>query len=203
MSVKLSILIPAYNPGIRLRILMDQLKPQMETHPDAEIIVVDDGSSEDIRWVAEYPQTIYYHKPNGGEPTARNALMLLADGKFIQFLDADDEVYGDALDIIYSNIEQGYDYVSYEFDTDHDRKRSYHNYGQVMVNCAMWGYTFRKAIFGNELFNPDLKVGCDTDILQRILHEGLLHKHDSRAFYNYRWDNNDKSLCHRHLRGEI
>ena len=202
-NVKLSILIPAYNPGKWLKGILDVLKPQTECYPFTEVVIVDDGSIEDLMWAAKYPFVKLWRQKNSGEPTARNTLLYLSEGEYIQFVDADDEIYPNTLDVVCDNISQGYDFVSYEFDTDHDRKRSYHNYGQLMVNCAMWGYTFRKSIFKGQSFNEKLLTGCDTDILQRVLREDMKHKHDDRVFYNYRWDGNENSLCHKKLRGEI
>ena len=182
---------------------MDALKPQVEKYPDTEIIVVDDGSEEDLSWVADYPHTHYTCQDNHGEPFTRNLLLTMAQGEYIQFIDSDDEVYSNALDVIYDNIAQGYDFVSYEYTTDHDLSRAYHNYGQLMINCAMWGYTIRKSLFGDEKFNERMFTGCDVDMLLRILREDHKHKHDDRVWYNYRWDGNIASLCHKHLRGEI
>lgn len=200
---KLSVLIPAYNPGKWLRGILDVLVPQTEKYPDTEILIVDDGSTEDLSWCACCKNTRIIRIANNGEPHARNLLLEEAQGEYIQFLDADDEIYDNALDVIYSNIKQGYDWVSYEYNTDHDRKRAYHNYGQVMVNCAMWGYTFRAELFDGFRFVETMYTGCDVELLQRMLREDQLHKHDSRCFYNYRWNGNEQSLCHRHLRGEI
>lgn len=198
----LSILIPAYNPGKWLRGILDSLKDQIERHPDVEIIIVDDGSTEDLTWVADYPKVRYIRQANGREANARNALLREATGEFIQFIDADDEIYSNCLDVIFDNIEQGYDFVTYEFETDHDRKRSYHNYGQLMVNCAMWGYTLRKMLTEGQWFDETLPKGCDVDFLRRVLREDARHKHDDRVFYNYRFDGNTNSICHRLLRGE-
>lgn len=198
----LSILIPAYNPGKWLRGILDSLKDQIERHPDVEIIIVDDGSTEDLAWVVDYPKVRYIRQANGREANARNALLREAAGEFIQFIDADDEIYSNCLDVIFDNIEQGYDFVTYEFETDHDRKRSYHNYGQLMVNCAMWGYTLRKMLTEGQWFDETLPKGCDVDFLRRVLREDARHKHDDRVFYNYRFDGNTNSICHRLLRGE-
>ena len=198
----LSILIPAYNPGKWLRGILDSLKAQIERHPDVEIIIVDDGSTEDLAWVVDYPKVRYIRQANGREANARNALLREAAGEFIQFIDADDEIYPNCLDVVFDNIEHGYDFVTYEFETDHDRKRSYHNYGQLMVNCAMWGYTLRKMLTEGQWFDETLPKGCDVDFLRRVLREDARHKHDDRVFYNYRFDGNTNSICHRLLRGE-
>lgn len=201
--IKLSVLIPAYNPGKWLRKILDALAKQIGDYPQTEAIVVDDGSAEDLSYVEEYPFAKLIRTENKGEPSARNLLIESAKGQYVQFIDADDEIYPNALEIIYSNINKGYDFVSYEYHTDHDQKRAYHNYGQLMVNCAMWGYTFKRSFISPHLFDPKLLTGCDTDILGRMLKEDALHKHDTRVWYNYRWDGNENSLCHKYLRGEI
>lgn len=201
--IKLSVLIPAYNPGKWLRGILDVLKSQIGKYPDTEIIVVDDGSDEDLSWVADYPNVVYERQPNRGEPSARNHLLKLTHGEYIQFIDADDEIYDNCFDVIYSNIAEGYDYVSYEFDTDHDQKRSYHNYGQLLVNCPVWAYTIRTGFIYGNWFDEKLLTGCDVEYLLRVLREDAKHKHDERVFYNYRWDGNENSLCHKRLRGEI
>lgn len=202
-QITLSVLIPAYNPGKWLRGIMDKLSEQIPRHPDTEVVVVDDGSTEVLLWVCDYPKTRYIRKVNGGEPTARNECLRAARGSYIQWIDADDEIYDNFLDVVYDNISQGYDFVSYEFDTDHDVKRSYHNYGQLMVNCPVWAYTFKRSFVGDAMFVESMKTGCDVEYLQRVLREDAKHKHDERVIYNYRWDGNENSLCHQYLRGEI
>ena len=203
MRAKLSVLIPAYNPGKWFRGVMDQLKAQIEKYPDTEILVVDDGSTEDISWVAEYPNTTYIRQENAGVAEARNLLLEKAKGKYVQFLDADDEIYPNCLDLIYENIAEGYDYITYEFDTDHNRLRSYHNHGQLLYNCALWGYTFKRTITKGQRFDSSKTPECDVDWLLRVLKPDAKMKHEDRLFYNYRWDGNVNSLSHRRLRGEI
>lgn len=207
MSVELSILIPAYIQTPRevaqLRKILDSLKKQTEKYPHTEILIVDDGSPEDIFWTSDYPKVFYWRQDNHGEGYARNVLIDRARGEYIQFIDADDEIYDNALDVIYSNMAEGYDYVSYEFDTDGDRTRSYHRYGELRVNNTFWGHTFKKAFYGDARCDETMKVGCDVEWLDRVLREDAKHKHDDRIWYNYRFDNNEQSLCHRFLRGEF
>lgn len=199
----LSVLIPAYNPGQWLRGIVYKLIVQIARHPSTEIIIVNDGSTEDLSWAIGLPHVRYVRKDNGGEPSARNLCMALARGEYIQWIDADDEIYDNFLDVIYDNISEGYDFVAYEFDTDHDVKRSYHHPGELMYNNTMWGYTFKRSFVGDAPFNESMMTGCDVDYLQRVLREDAKHKHDERVIYNYRWDGNENSLCHQFLRGEI
>ena len=203
MHPKLSILIPVYNPpGNWFRNILDTLCKQKTDYPDTEIVVVDDGSKPELSWVSDYP-VMYFWKENGGEASARNACLDNMRGDYFHFIDHDDEIYRNCLEVIHSNIEEGYDFVAYNFVCDGDIKRAYHNYGKLNYNCAMWGYTFRTAFTNGARFDESIVAGCDTDYLARVLRDDCKHKIDDRVFYNYRWNGNENSMCHRKLRGEI
>lgn len=85
-----SIVIPCYNAGRWLREAIDSCLGQ--TYPNLEIIVVDDGSTDDSLSIARsYGSDIVVSTgPNKGESGARNKGFSLSHGDFIQFLDADD-----------------------------------------------------------------------------------------------------------------
>lgn len=203
--MKLSVLIPAYNPGFRLRDMLENLEAQIKRYkrPDVEIIVVDDGSDEPATWVKEYPHVRYKRQKNGGEPKARNTLLAMAKGEYIQFLDCDDEIQGNCLDAIFGNIDAGYDWVAYDWVCDGHKEWAYQNEGILMTNCAVWAYTFRREFIGNERFDESLKTGSDQDWLKRVLRDDVKHRRDHKIFYNYLWAENVNSLCHRKARGEL
>jgi glycosyltransferase involved in cell wall biosynthesis len=88
-----SVVIPCYNYGTFLGDALESLLAQEFT--DWECIIVDDGSTDHSAAVAnEYvkrdPRFRYVHQQNAGLSAARNAGLNLAQGKFLQFLDADD-----------------------------------------------------------------------------------------------------------------
>jgi hypothetical protein len=85
-----SIIIPAYNHA---RFLPDAIDSAlMQTYRKVEIIVVDDGSTDDTRVVAAgYGYRIrYVWQENRGLSSARNTGLQLAKGEFVALLDADD-----------------------------------------------------------------------------------------------------------------
>lgn len=86
-----SVVVPAYNPGDYLRRALGSVLSQ--TMNDLECVVVDDGSCEDLSWVADHPDSRvrYMRQPNRGVSVARNVGVLNAAGRFIAFLDQDDE----------------------------------------------------------------------------------------------------------------
>jgi glycosyl transferase family 2 len=93
-----SIIIPNYNYGRYLRVAIDSALAQ--TYSPVEVIVVDDGSTDDSRNVIEsYGERIKpIVKANGGHGSALNAGYASSSGNIVIFLDADDELMPDAVE---------------------------------------------------------------------------------------------------------
>jgi hypothetical protein len=93
-----SIIIPNYNYGRYLRIAIDSAFAQ--TYATVEVIVVDDGSTDDSRKAIEsYGERIKpILKANGGHGSALNAGYAASRGEIVIFLDADDELMPDAVE---------------------------------------------------------------------------------------------------------
>ena len=91
MSVLVSILIPAYNVAKWLPYTVESALSQ--TWLNTEVIIVDDGSSDEILSVArsfESSRVKVVTQENRGAAAARNHALSLAQGDYIQWLDADD-----------------------------------------------------------------------------------------------------------------
>ena len=86
-----SIIIPAYNAEKWIRRSIDSVL--IQDYPHKEIIVVDDGSGDDTAVVVQsYKDKVsYIHQENRGPGAARNTGASVARGKYLMFLDADDE----------------------------------------------------------------------------------------------------------------
>ena len=87
---KVSVIIPTYNCAAYI---VHTIKSVLEqTYQDLEIIVIDDGSTDNTRAVLEpYKNRIIYRdQENQGESAARNKGIGIAEGEYIAFLDADD-----------------------------------------------------------------------------------------------------------------
>ncbi len=86
---KVSVIIPAYNAAQFIELACRSAVAQ--THPDMEVIVIDDGSKDATASIAEsIPGVTCIRKPNGGVSSARNVGMRACRGDLIAFLDADD-----------------------------------------------------------------------------------------------------------------
>ena len=90
-EILVSIIIPMYNAGLYIKETIESVLNQ--TWKNIEIIVVDDGSTDDsYEIVAQYvSESVHlYSQPNQGAPMARNRGFKEAHGDYIQYLDADD-----------------------------------------------------------------------------------------------------------------
>ena len=87
----MSVIIPTHNSR---RFLEDAIHSVLEqTFQDWELILVDDGSTDDTGEMAAEladPRIRYVYQHNRGSPAARNTGLKLARGEYIAFLDADD-----------------------------------------------------------------------------------------------------------------
>lgn len=95
-KIKVSVIVPVYNVEQYLEKCLDSLVRQ--TLNEIEIIVVDDGSQDNSRKIAEefrekYPNKVYFfYKENEGLGEARNFGLDYAKGEYIGFVDSDDWV---------------------------------------------------------------------------------------------------------------
>ncbi len=93
MSMKISVIIPAYNVENYLPICVESVLHQ--TYRNIETILVDDGSSDTSgeicdRYANSDSRVIVIHKENGGLSEARNTGIEHATGDYVLFLDGDD-----------------------------------------------------------------------------------------------------------------
>ena len=90
LSPRVSVVIPAYNAGRTIDTALQSVFAQ--TYRDFEVVVVDDGSSDDTvhRLAAWRDRVIVRQQANAGPAAARNHAMRVTRGELIAFLDADD-----------------------------------------------------------------------------------------------------------------
>ena len=90
---KVSVIIPAYNKADLTVKTVESVLSQ--TYENIEIIVVDDGSTDDTKSKIEnFGDKVHYiYKQNGGACSARNVGIKQATGDFISLIDCDDIFY--------------------------------------------------------------------------------------------------------------
>lgn len=109
----ISIIIPIYNVENYLRQCLDSIVAQ--TYQNFECILINDGSpdnSSDIcrEYVSKDSRFRYFEKENGGVSSARNLGIEHSKGEYITFIDSDDWVDSDYLEVLYTTLlEEGAD----------------------------------------------------------------------------------------------
>ena len=89
MTNKVSVIIPAYNSAKFLAETIESVLRQ--TYPVFEIVVVDDGSTDETKEVcSHYPIVKYIYQRNQGVVGARNTGVRISKGEYLLFLDHDD-----------------------------------------------------------------------------------------------------------------
>lgn len=116
--MKLSIIIPSYNVEKTIENCLNSVINQII--PNIEIITVDDGSRDSTLQILKcYEEKYSYikviHQDNQGVSVARNTGMNYASGKWIMFLDGDDQLQPDSLNKL--NLEVEEDGIIYGYST--------------------------------------------------------------------------------------
>lgn len=109
MKYCVSIIIPIYNVEKYLSKCLDSVLNQ--TFNSIEIILVNDGStdnSESIinKYKKEYPHLVVLNKNNGGLSSARNAGLKYATGEYVLFIDSDDYINKQMVEILYNKAKR-------------------------------------------------------------------------------------------------
>ncbi|MCT7355578.1 glycosyltransferase [Streptomyces sp. 15-116A] len=118
MPVKVSVIVPVYNPGIYIEDCISSLQRQSLPPDEYEAIFVDDGSTDETparldRLAAEDPRMRVIHQENSGwSGKPRNVGIEAARGEFVMFVDNDDYLGDEALERMYDyGVANGADVV--------------------------------------------------------------------------------------------
>lgn len=210
-----SIIIPIYNAEEYIEICLDAIVKQ--SFKDWELILINDGSTDgSLRLMEKYegPNIRIIEEENKGVSFARNRGLDIAKGKYVIFIDSDDILYTNALQILYSQLKcESIDYLRYEYQiVDENGLPLYPNYearkrkryeGKQLnnVDCInriirneyfLWSGVFKKKIM--DKFDIRFLEGCTYNedtlfIIQYLMHSST-HMYISNVLYGYRKSNN-------------
>lgn len=157
MEPKITIIIPVYNGEKYLKPCLDSILSQ--TFNDYEVVLVNDGSTDGSQAVLdEYSRNdkrfFSYKVQNGGVSKARNFGLSKARGEWVTFVDCDDWLETDYLEILYSHINKEVDIVmaNFYFDKENKEERiaqcssaiihktdfSAYPFALMVEDCAVW-----------------------------------------------------------------
>lgn len=186
---RVSVIIPTYN---RAKYICEAINSLLnQTYKDYEIIVIDDGSTDNTKEIISgYKERILYiYQDNLGPAAARNRGIKIARGEYVSFLDSDDTFLPEKLESqvgFLDNNPSTSAVHTWWYYTDSNGKtlpfkgrRSYNKnirvenmlIGKVSLNlCA---FMFRKSCFNDDnLFDETLCGGEDWDLWLRLAEQG-------------------------------
>src|SRR5690554_1039706 len=102
-----SVIIPCYNRGHLITETIRSVLAQTET--DFEIIVIDDGSTDDTKNVVQSisdSRIHYYYQENAERGAARNKGVRKSRGRYITFLDSDDRFFPNHLSVVKKKLSE-------------------------------------------------------------------------------------------------
>ncbi|MBD3246520.1 MAG: glycosyltransferase [Candidatus Omnitrophica bacterium] len=141
-----SVIIPAYNRSDFLKIAMESVLEQ--TFTDYELIIVDDGSTDDSRdLIAQYlphPQINAFQQDHRGVSAARNLGLRHARGEYVCFLDSDDRFRTHKLELMHEHIQNFPEYRV--FHTEEVWYRNGTLLPQKSYHKKPSGWVFRQAL---------------------------------------------------------
>jgi glycosyltransferase involved in cell wall biosynthesis len=176
-----SVIIPCYNHGRYLSKAIESVLAQ--TYQHFEIIVVDDGSSDNTKEVAQsYKEVTYEYQSNQGLSATRNTGIDHSNGSYLVFLDADDWLLPDALNINLKHIQQNdelafvsggfqYFYDKYQTSQDTIRKVDEDHYCHLLERnfiAMIASVMFRRWVFDFFRYDTKLKVCEDYDLYLKV-----------------------------------
>ena len=183
----ISIVVPIYNVENYLRMCLDSI--QKQTYTNFECLLINDGTPDNSaeicrEYVAKDSRFRYFEKENGGLSSARNYGIERAEGSFITFVDSDDWLEGNSLEILSDKMNQ-YDadvvvscyciydeeketFLFFTYGETYDKIYSTKELlemlpvleGQTLSFLTSWGILFKKKLFEHISF-PVGKINED------------------------------------------
>lgn len=175
MTPLVSVIVPAYNAEASLERTLSSLLAQ--DYEPLEVIVVDDGSTDGTAEVAaRFPDVVVVRQENAGPSAARNRGVEAANGEFVAFVDADDEVPANKVSVQVSYLlehpEAGCVLGRQEVELEDAGAPEWIGHDPVFGDFAgvpLMSLVTRTAVF-RELggFDPALRIAEDRDLLVRM-----------------------------------
>lgn len=203
--MKVSVIVPVYNTSSYLAKCLNSLLDQ--TLVDLEIIVVNDGSTDDSQKIIDEfsgksDKIRAFQKPNGGLSDARNFGLEKATGDFIGFVDSDDyvsremfaEMYEKAMeheaDIVFCDLEKVNEKgeafrelpQSPQLPERIELEKDFSIFGEMA--CFACNKLFKKELFSNHQFKKGIHFE-DIELIPKLVLDSQIIAKINRPFYKY------------------
>ena len=191
MSIVFSTIMAVYNTGDYLAEAIESVLSQDFPHDMSELILVNDGSTDNSgiicqKYASEYPEKIVYiEQDNQGVSAARNNGINIARGKYLNFLDSDDILDNNAFQKVYDFYQEYGDKtdivsipIKFFGSADGDHILNYKFWRTRLIDLdieftsiqlSSSSAFFRKNAIGELRFDQNVKYGEDVLFVNQIL----------------------------------
>lgn len=191
----ISVIIPVYNAVSCLAACLDSVLSQSYT--DFELLLVDDGSTDGSGdlcddYACRDARVSVFHQENGGPSSARNRALDVAQGEYIAFIDSDDVVHRQYLEVMVRGMEESLDVdvirvsscivsslpsrLDAPLSSHASRRQMTGNkalldmlYQRPSSDSAPWGKLFRRSLFDGLRFPVAFRVYEDLYLMAQLL----------------------------------
>lgn len=176
MNELISIIVPVYNVEDYLKECLDSVINQSYTN--IEILLIDDGSTDNSSKICKEYCIIdnrikYYKKDNSGLGSARNYGIKKSNGNYLSFIDSDDVVSINMIEILYSEI-----------------KKNKCDISVCKYNLFKDRYIYEPGIYTTEIMNQD-------EIIINLMIDKKITSHSCNKLYDRSLFNNNKYIVGR------
>lgn len=174
MEEIVSVILPVYNVEQYLKRCIDSVIDQ--TYRNLEIILVDDGSKDNSGKICDDYASVdsrikVIHKSNGGLSDARNVGIDVSTGKYIMFVDSDDWIRKDCVELLFKALRYGKTQISactYLKTANYMRGTAFH--GGIEENIEIW--TIDSA-YRHLFFNQEIDHSACAKLYERSLFQDI------------------------------
>jgi glycosyltransferase involved in cell wall biosynthesis len=203
---KISVIIPSYNRASLISATIENMLSQ--TLPPFEVIVVDDGSTDNsVEVIRQFGDRVkLIQQPNQGPGPARNAGFKASRGEYIQFMDSDDLASLNKLEVQYNALQSsGADFAYCPWVRSTVDKKKITFIDKVLQEkplptykpmieffIAGWSLVFQNCLFKRAVlelagqYRGDLMTSEDSEYFVRILLAGAVGVHTPECLLIYR-----------------
>lgn len=198
-----SLIVPIYNLASYITDCLSSI--DVQSFRDYEVIVIDDGSTDDsyqicLEWSRTHPKCMVLRKDNGGVSSARNLGLEHASGRYVWFVDGDDFIHPDSLQVLNEIFTRNpeLDYIQHKYNYTHVRYNNFDFNDIASSEIEIHDMTFKSG-FAKVLNYAPIAVWdmcCRRELLRGIRFEeictsedrlfslNMVYRSHSMAFYS-------------------
>ena len=200
---KISIIVPVYKVEEYLSKCIESII--LQSYINWELLLIDDGSPDNSGKICdEYAlkdsRIMVFHKENGGVSSARNLGLVNATGKYIMFVDSDDWISSECLQVCIDEIENdnldalqfGFISITDDTETPHVKASTLPMNGEQYIkansfNVSVWGGIYKRKIVEDlQLrFPEELKLAEDQIFVLSFFKNARCIKYLDQGLYYY------------------